>query len=617
MTSKVSRLNFANIRIARKISVAFAALILTMLVVSAITFVNMSFLERTSDEVIADMGAGTKMNELMKLAIVQQTAIRGLLITGNVAAIDKFRGGAAQFDSLMDDIRNGPDTPAERKANLDRVATLMKQWREEFAEQQIMLVRHPMTIDQARVMETSGESAALFDAMFDVVKEENDAIMRNVDVSQTQLHDAGIQMTWAIVGGAVAGLVLAVLFGIALSRGIASPIVAVSDVMNRLARGEKDAEIPGIGRGDELGEMAKALETFKNAILEAERLAAEQAELQRKSAEEQAAAAEERELAAKKQAELQQAAAAEQAKAAEEREATAKQQAEANALQAARAEKLQQLTTSFEQQVQEVLDSVNAAIQQLGSTSDEMNHAADMVNDQSTTVAAAATEASANVQTVAVATEELTSSIGEIGEQVTNSSKIAAKAVAQAESTNKLISGLSESANCIGEVIEMITDIADKTNLLAMNATIEAARAGEAGKGFAVVAAEVGRLADQTTKSTAEITTQIAAVQRSTAEAVAAIKDISSTIGQIHEVSSAIAAAVEEQSAATQEIARNIEQAAAGTDGVTHSITQVSQAAGQTRTCATQVRAVSTDVAERSNQLTEHVGLFLREVRSA
>lgn len=592
MSTKTSKLSFSNVKIGRKITLAFAALILTVGIVSGVSYVNMQFVQQMSSDAVADMETASDMGDLLEDAVAQQTAIRGLLITGDVKYIDSFRDAAKQFDAGIVDVLEAEAKSQRHIDAMKEIETLMGQWRTDFAEKQIELVRHPMTIDQARVMESTGKSAELFDKMFAVAKQERANIMQSVQESQSALYDATATMIVVIIAGAVASLVFAIFFGVALARGIATPINNISGTMNRLSGGEKDAEIPYLGRGDEVGEMAQALETFKNAMQEAERLAAEQAEMQRMAAEEQA-------------------------KAAEEREKAAQAQAAASAEQAKRAEKLQELTSAFERHVQEVLGSVNAAVTQLGATSDEMNQAAEVVNGQSQNVSAAATEASTNVQTVAVATEELTSSITEIGAQVSNSSKIAQQAVDQAEKTNVLVSGLSESANRINEVIEMITDIADKTNLLALNATIEAARAGDAGKGFAVVATEVGRLAEQTTRSTDEIASQISAVQKSTVEAVEAIREISATIGQINEVSSAIAAAVEEQTAATQEIARNIEQAATGTEGVTASIAEVSTAAGQTRECAGQVRQASGAVAQRSEELTQHVDEFLKGVRAA
>lgn len=225
-------------------------------------------------------------------------------------------------------------------------------------------------------------------------------------------------------------------------------------------------------------------------------------------------------------------------------------------------------------------------------------------------------EASTNVQTVAAATEELNASIGEIGNQVTMSTKVAEEAVGEAERTSAVVTGLASAADRIGQVVTLIQDIANQTNLLALNATIEAARAGEAGRGFAVVASEVKSLAQQTGRATEEIGQQIGDVQQSTGTAVSAIQQISTTIRRSHEIAATIAAAVEEQSAATKEIARNVEEAAKGTEEVTQNISIVSDAAQASTEAATTVRQSAGELAKQSAQLDNLVKGFLSEVRA-
>ncbi len=346
------------------------------------------------------------------------------------------------------------------------------------------------------------------------------------------------------------------------------PLRAMVDAMTRLAGGDHEVDVPALGRGDEIGEMAQTVQVFKDNALEVKRLEDEQ------------------------------------------KEAEAKTAAERKAM-------MEKMANEFESSVGGVVDSVASAAAQMKSSSEAMSVTADETKAKSMTVASGAEEASTNVETVATAAEELSSSITEISRQVAKSSEIATQAVGLAKSTDEQIQGLVATADKIGNVVNLITDIADQTNLLALNATIEAARAGDAGKGFAVVASEVKNLASQTAKATNEIDTQIADIQKATQGAVSAITEISSTIGQIDEIASGIAAAVEEQGTATQEIARNVEQAAAGTKDVSTNITSVSDAAEETGQAAGQIISAAGQMSEQSTKLKDEVARFLKTVRSA
>jgi methyl-accepting chemotaxis protein len=369
---------------------------------------------------------------------------------------------------------------------------------------------------------------------------------------------------------AVAGaaLFLGVLLAWLIGRGISRPVKAMTRAMTAIAGGNLAVEVPARERGDEIGEMAKAVQVFKDSMSETERLRAAQ--------------------------EAQ------------------KAQSEADRKQAMR-----ELAERFEASVGGVVQAVSSAASELRATAEGMSASAEDTSKQSTTVAAAAEQATANVQTVATATEELTSSIQEIGTQMSESTRIVADAVKQSEATNQTVRGLAEAAQRIGEVVRLINDIAGQTNLLALNATIEAARAGEAGKGFAVVASEVKSLANQTGKATEEIAAQIKAIQDATNGSVAAIEEIARTIGRVSEIATSIASAVEEQGAATQEIARNVAQAAKGTGEVSSHIGSVNEAVQQSGASAGHVLTSAGELAKNGETLKAQVDSFLREVRAA
>ncbi|WP_372089098.1 methyl-accepting chemotaxis protein [Tistrella mobilis] len=362
----------------------------------------------------------------------------------------------------------------------------------------------------------------------------------------------------------VVGLVIAVAATLVMTRSVSTPVRKMTGAMRRLADRDTGVEIPGADRGDEIGEMAKAVETFRDGMIRADRLAAEQ----------------------------------EQSRAAEE----------------GRRRRREDLTEGFVSRIATIVATLSGASEQVRGSADGLARTADDQSARSTTVAAAAEEASANVQTVATASEELAASIREVGARTVETADVTRAAVRQAEATDGTVQELAASARKIGDVIELIQQIAEQTNLLALNATIEAARAGEAGKGFAVVASEVKNLATQTARATEEIQAQINAMTGATGRTVEAIREISSTITRVGALTTAVASAVEQQVAATAEIARNTQQASSGTSEVLESIAGIASAAGLTGRSAEEMSAASRALAGRTRELKGVVDRYVDEV---
>ncbi|MBR0752946.1 HAMP domain-containing protein [Bradyrhizobium jicamae] len=385
----------------------------------------------------------------------------------------------------------------------------------------------------------------------------------------SQEVQTGISSLKLVLWGLLAaGLGLGAAIALLTARAIAGPIHGMTAAMARLANGDMSTAIPGTGRADEVGEMAEAVQVFKDNMIETDRLRAEQA------------------------------------------------QSEARAVATRKAD-MNQLAGRFEDAVGEIIETLSSSSTELEAAARTLSRTAESTQERSGMVAAASEEASTNVQSVASATEEMSSSVTEISRQVQDAARIAGAAVDQAQKTNDRVNKLSQAATRIGDVVELINTIAGQTNLLALNATIEAARAGEAGRGFAVVASEVKALAEQTAKATGEISHQIADIQVATQDSVVAIREISGTIGRISEISSAIAAAVEEQGMATQEISRNIQQAAQGTHQVASNITDVQQGATETGSASSQVLTSAQTLSNDSVRLKTEVEKFLSTVRAA
>jgi methyl-accepting chemotaxis protein len=398
------------------------------------------------------------------------------------------------------------------------------------------------------------------------IKEAVAAASRETD-AETAARIGSTITTQSIVA-AVVGL-LGMLTAFFIGRSISRPLTGLTGGMQRLAEGDFGVVLPGLGRKDEVGDMAQAVETFK---VKAEQKAREEAH-----------------------AKMQQ----------DQRAASQRKQ------------EMHKLADDFESAVGRIIETVSSASGKLEVSAGTLTSSAERAERVTATVAAASEEASTNVQSVASATEQMASSINEISRQVQESARIASDAVDQAQKTNDRVGELSKAASRIGDVVELINTIAGQTNLLALNATIEAARAGEAGRGFAVVAQEVKALAEQTAKATGEISQQIGGIQAATGESVSAIREIGSIIGKMSEIASTIASAVEQQGAATQEISRNVQQAAHGTQQVSSNIGDVQRGASETGSASSQVLSAAQSLSRDSDRLRTEVGRFLGTVRAA
>jgi methyl-accepting chemotaxis protein len=520
---------------------------------------------------------GTKLAHLLQLrhltAVMAEAAGRERAIFGgNIAqrrpfsrddlrAVAEHRGQIGLVWSMLQAVRQRTDLPRSLSA---AIASVDQEFVHKLTDLRSAALAHAedgnYPIGGLEWMDRSGVAQATILKL----SAEASALARKTVVA------AAAQSKWqaiaylVLVGGS---LVVAIgSFAMMIGRVI-RPLAKITDTIERLARGDKSATIPAAARHDEVGRMAEAVLVFKRNLVANEQLQAE--------------------LTAENDAKMR------------------------------RAQRLEQLMRGLEAQVGGLVQSLSSASVEMEATAQSMSAAAEQSNQQAIAVASSAEQTSSNVHMVAQAAEELRSSIGEIGRQVTDSSRIAGQAVADARGMDDIAQALAAGAQKIGEVVSLINEIAGQTGLLALNATIEAARAGEAGRGFAVVASEVKQLAKQTANATGEIAAQIQHMQDATRKAVVSMQGIGATIQDMDRIAATIAAAVAEQATAMQEIARNIQQAATGAQEVTGSLVLVKDAAKDTGKAATGLLDAAGQLSRNSGELYTQVDDFLAALKAA
>ena len=587
------------LKIGTKFAAAFVAIVAIFSLISAATYFSLDHIEEADAWNTHTYKVLGHANILIGSVVNQETGVRGFLVSGDENFLEPYHGGKESFqDALSKLLTLTSDNPAQQE-RLRRIERFERDWRTTIAEREISLMRVQETREEARALEASGAGKGLMDQLR-AAHAEFDQAERALLVERTAIKEADAAFAyWAIILGTGIAVGFAAVIGWLLTRNIATPVISMTAVMRELIQGNTDVNIPAVGRQDEIGAMASAVEVFKNNAEEMKRLTAEQTANQAAKEREEAAAKAKEEAF---QQELDVVTEAASRGDFSRRITTANRDGaflnianringlndtvrratdELGAMLAAMAkgDLTNRITDDFQGKFGELKDNANNTVEQLTTivakiqaATSEVENAASEINSGTDDLSSRTEQAASSLEETAAATEEMATTVRQNAENAKNASQLANVANTSAnrggtivEQAVNAMNGIEQSAEKITDIIGVIDEIAFQTNLLALNASVEAARAGDAGKGFAVVAQEVRQLAQRSAQAASDIKALIQDSNGQVKDGVQlvnqageALSEIVGSISKVADIVQEISAASQEQTVGVQEINQSV-----------------------------------------------------------
>lgn len=554
---------FNDLRLSKKFQFAFGAIVAATLVVSLALIGNTLVLGASVNANTRAIATLDALQAYQGRVDASQEAMARLVISGDIAFAETFSSSLGGVTEARDTLLAVVDDAAI-KEKVNTISANFESWKTTIADRQLEYMQDPYTVDLARFLEASSANTELV-ATADALFHELEAHYSTLQAERSSQQGATLMLMQIVaVAAGVILTVMAVVFAMFLSRLIAAPLVQLATITNRLKDRDWSVNIPQDPRKDEIGDMLKALEVFRQNGIQNDQM-----------------------------------------------EASRREEAERKL---ARAKEIEQSIINFKKTSADLLSAMSGASEQMAGASDQLHNVSTQSATFTENVSRAADSTGSSMQGVASAVEEMSASISEITQQVHRVSSLSRETAQSSNQATERVLGLRNSAERINNVIDLITGITSQINLLALNATIESARAGEAGRGFAVVASEVKSLANQAGNATEEITKVIEAIQSDIALVVETISTICKSVNEVNDNTSSVAVAVEEQSAATSEIANNITQVSHDTSQVVQNVSSVQGKVEETRRVAAEVRSLSARLKDCAGGLNSAIADFISDV---